>query len=453
MQGSDGSFYGTTSQGGVNSYGTVFRIGPDGGFTKLYSFSGNCDGVNPTAGVILGSDGNLYGTTCQGGTSGDGTVFKLSIPCTISTISSPPEDGTTSGGGTVICGTNVTVCAVTNPGYSFVNWAQNSDVVSTSACYTFMATSNRTLVANFAPLSYTISTSSSPPGGGTTGGGGTVNYGSSVTVTATANPCYSFVSWTENGTVVSTSSNYTFTANASRALVANFSQLSYTITTRAMPGCEGTTSGDGPYACGANATVSATRTFFYNFLNWTEGTNVVSASPDYTFSVSTNRSLVANFTQQVGVVTFQVNMAYQIAQGWFTPSNRVCVRGTFNGWGTFDLTNSGGGVYGNTTTITGAPGATVYYRYWNNGNGGNDNWEGGDNRSFTLAACPHTLPARYFNDVWGGGPPIAITFQVDMSVQTAQGTFNPASDLVEARGSFQSPNPMVRHAHRVLPHQ
>ena len=71
--------------------------------------------------------------------------------------------------------------------------------------------------------------------------------------------------------------------------------------------------------------------------------------------------------------------------------------------------------------------------------GGNDNWEAGDNRTFTLAASAQTLPMRSFNDAWGGGPPVAVTFQVDMTVQTTKGAFNPATDLVQVRGSFQSP--------------
>ena len=139
-------------------------------------------------------------------------------------------------------------------------------------------------------------------------------------------------------------------------------------------------------------------------------------------------------------VTFQVNMTYQISQGNFTPGNRVSARGSFNGWGTFDLVNDGTGVYTNTTEVAGTPGDTINYKYWNNGDGTQNNYEGGDNRTFTLAAAAQTLPVRYFNDVWGGGPEVAVTFQVDMSVQITKGAFSPATDLVQARGSFQSPS-------------
>jgi uncharacterized repeat protein (TIGR03803 family) len=68
IQGSDGNFYGTTSNGGQFNQGTVFRITPDGAETVLYSFAGgNADGANPTGDLVQGSDGNFYGATGSGG--------------------------------------------------------------------------------------------------------------------------------------------------------------------------------------------------------------------------------------------------------------------------------------------------------------------------------------------------------------------------------------------------
>ncbi len=75
------SLYGTTEQGGTNNLGTVFQLSPsaDGGWTEtvLHSFGSGTDGQLPSGGVIADSAGNLYGTTGEGGTYGDGTVFKL----------------------------------------------------------------------------------------------------------------------------------------------------------------------------------------------------------------------------------------------------------------------------------------------------------------------------------------------------------------------------------------
>ena len=80
IQGADGALYGVTSAGGINGAGTVFKVNPDGtGYEALHSFSpATHDGQNPTTALIQGSDGALYGTTEYGGTSGAGTVFKVS---------------------------------------------------------------------------------------------------------------------------------------------------------------------------------------------------------------------------------------------------------------------------------------------------------------------------------------------------------------------------------------
>jgi uncharacterized repeat protein (TIGR03803 family) len=86
IQGSDGNFYGTTSGGGSKGAGTVFSITPAGVETVLYSFGGGItDGSAPKAALILGGDGNLYGTTSNGGTSGSGTVFRIT-PAGVETV-------------------------------------------------------------------------------------------------------------------------------------------------------------------------------------------------------------------------------------------------------------------------------------------------------------------------------------------------------------------------------
>jgi Divergent InlB B-repeat domain len=81
--------------------------------------------------------------------SSSGNTTQMAQAYTIATSASPGVGGTTSGGNTYVSGANVTVTATANSGYVFTNWTQSGSVVSTSASYTFTATSNRTLVANF----------------------------------------------------------------------------------------------------------------------------------------------------------------------------------------------------------------------------------------------------------------------------------------------------------------
>jgi uncharacterized repeat protein (TIGR03803 family) len=89
VQATDGSLYGTTTLGGANGEGTVFKITPDGTLTTLYSFcsrSGCADGSGPRAALIQATDGDLYGTTNLGGANGGGTVFKITLSGMLMTL-------------------------------------------------------------------------------------------------------------------------------------------------------------------------------------------------------------------------------------------------------------------------------------------------------------------------------------------------------------------------------
>src|SRR6516165_5335896 len=77
VQDTAGNLYGTTSSGGASTFGTVFKIDTAGKETMLYSFGGPPDGEFPAGRLVLDAAGNLYGSTQNGGVSGDGTVFRL----------------------------------------------------------------------------------------------------------------------------------------------------------------------------------------------------------------------------------------------------------------------------------------------------------------------------------------------------------------------------------------
>ena len=115
VQGLDGAYYGTTSYGGTNGSGTVFRLMPGGAFKVIYSFCklANCaDGAEPSQPLLVGTDGNLYGTTLFGGTgtaqcgSGCGTVFKVTPAGILTTLHSfctvsPCDDGASPSSGLI----------------------------------------------------------------------------------------------------------------------------------------------------------------------------------------------------------------------------------------------------------------------------------------------------------------------------------------------------------------
>ena len=106
-QDSSGNLYGTTQYGGPTNSGTVFKIDTNNTESVLYAFSPNTggvstDGVNPLGAVLIASDGNLYGTTIFGGTTGEGTVYQVtpagveSVLVSFGTVASPGAYPTTA---------------------------------------------------------------------------------------------------------------------------------------------------------------------------------------------------------------------------------------------------------------------------------------------------------------------------------------------------------------------
>jgi uncharacterized repeat protein (TIGR03803 family) len=84
-QGSDGNFYGTTSEGGTSGFGVVFKLTSAGVLTVLHNFNGT-DGKTPDAGLVQANDGNFYGVASAGGTLGYGTIFKVRSTGTFSVV-------------------------------------------------------------------------------------------------------------------------------------------------------------------------------------------------------------------------------------------------------------------------------------------------------------------------------------------------------------------------------
>ena len=215
---------------------------------------------------------------------------------TISVSANPTNGGTVTGGGTYQQGQSCTVSATANSGFTFTNWTENGNVVSTNANYTFTVTGNRTLVANFTQQQFTITTLVDPSQyAGEVEGGGVYTYGQSCTLTATPINPYIFVNWTKNGVQVSTNPTYTFTVTESATYVAHFVVESFTITALANPVEGGLVTGSGTYETLDECTVTATANEGYDFINWTENGNIVSTDAEYTFTVTGNRTLTANF--------------------------------------------------------------------------------------------------------------------------------------------------------------
>jgi len=286
------------------------------------------------------------------------------------------------------------VIATPATGYQFISWTEGGTVVSTNVSYAFTVTGNRTIVANFSLITYSISTSSNPSAGGTTSGEELITWGPLQLLLQLLPAGYQFLNWTEGGTAVSTNPRYSFLVYGSRTLVAtfqsisfitintlsspgsggttawsrniysrfnnkrycdsckqdtslptglkvvllsrlvqvilslyqqtgqlvaNFNLLTYSISTSSSPAAGGSTSGGGTYNYSNGATVSANPATGYQFVNWTQGGTSVSTNSSYTFTVTGNRTLVANFSQ----ITYSIITSSKPTAGGATTERRI----------------------------------------------------------------------------------------------------------------------------------
>lgn len=220
---------------------------------------------------------------------------------TISVLAHPEDGGTVSGGGTYTYGQSCTVHATTAPGYSFINWRENGNHLTSQPDYTFTVSGDRNLEAHFALQSFSITASADPMEGGSVTGGGSFHYGETCNLTATANTGYTFVNWTKNGTQVSTNATYSFTVTESADYVAHFTATGYVISVSADPIIGGSVSGGGTYTQGQSCTITASANQSYEFINWTLDGTEVSTDASYTFTVMESQSYVAHFHHFEGV--------------------------------------------------------------------------------------------------------------------------------------------------------
>lgn len=266
----------------------------------------------------------------------------------LDTTCMPVNGGTTSGDGSYAPNGQANVTATPAPGFTFVQWTDNGQVVSSNATYMQTMDVNHSLVAHFLPT-YAVTTSSSSQAGGTTTGSGTFAEGQSVTVTAVPAVGYAFTNWTENGGIVSSTATFTFSVASNRELVANFTQgVSYSITTLGTPSAGGSTTGSGIYASGANVNVTAIPNAGYSFVSWMLNGTVVSQTASYNFTASANQNLTANFAVVTGTQRSITTTASPIAGG----------------------TTLGAGVYADGANVTVTAVAAPGYRFskWKEGN-------------------------------------------------------------------------------------
>jgi uncharacterized repeat protein (TIGR02543 family) len=217
--------------------------------------------------------------------------------------------GVSSTGGTYDDGTSVTITATANEGYRFTGW-EGSD--STSESLTVTLNSNQTYQALFELIPvYTLSVTASAVGGTVSTEGGDFEEGSEVTITATANEGYEFVSW--NGTDMS-SSTITIMLTANTTIEALFSQVSttttvtqFTLAVSASAGGGTVSTEGGDFEEGTEITITATANEGYRFTGW-EGSD--STSESLTVTLNSDQTYQALF-ELIPVSVYTISVSAQ----------------------------------------------------------------------------------------------------------------------------------------------
>ena len=285
-----------------------------------YSFIGWSNGLTEDSiAVVITSDTTLEALF-------EANVYTVSVSSANATMGTVTPAGDSS----VVAGTQFTATATANDGYVFVAWLSCNDTVSTTAAYTFTVNANTAIVAHFttAPVTtYTITLTSANTTMGTVSNSGTVAEGESFTATATANSGYHFVAWLEGTDTVSTDASYTFTVNANRTLVAHFAAnaVYYTVAVETNDATMGTVTGGGQFEEGTVAVVIATENAGYEFVEWRNGTQVVSTSKRYEFTVNANVTLTAVFRAKTGIDDIDMNNVTI-----YSTDSKIIVRGAEN---------------------------------------------------------------------------------------------------------------------------
>ena len=210
-------------------------------------------------------------------------------------------------------GDPVTVEADANPNFTFVNWQEAGGAVmddDPSGTYTFLASKDIDLIANFQEAGkYFLTLEVIPANAGTVLGTGSYFALEYVSIEAIAdNDNYEFVAWMDGATELSTDEFFIYQMPAeNKTLTALFQGVEKLITVTVEPSGSGTVTGEGTYRYGETATLTASANDNYTFVNWVEGSTVFSTNPTYSFTVTGDRDMIANFATDTYLITVLAN--------------------------------------------------------------------------------------------------------------------------------------------------
>ncbi|MCX7956892.1 MAG: InlB B-repeat-containing protein [Endomicrobia bacterium] len=344
--------------GGTYNAGTVVTVVATANSGYVFSgWSGDLSGSQNPATVVMNTNKTIIANfTPTGNVSGYTLTVNIS-PLGAGSVSINPSSATYT------AGTQVTLTATANSGYTFSSWS--GDVSSTTSSITIIMDSNKTITANFTQSSqqqnYTLTVNVVPTGAGVVyfnPSGGVYTAGTQVTLTATANSGYTFSSW--SGDVSSTTSSIIVTMNSNKTITANFTQTgvggtTYTLLVSIDPSGAGTVNlnpSGGVYTAGTQVTLTAVPNSGYQFDGWSG--NLTGTTNPATITMNSNKVVTANFSQQqqqTYTLTVSINptgggsVVLNPAGGTYVAGTQVTLTATassgyvFSGW-SGDLTGT-----------------------------------------------------------------------------------------------------------------
>jgi hypothetical protein len=317
--------------------------------TSALSFTCDFSGYAPNYIKVL-----ALGTGTDAITSGSILFSCANQYPALTLTSSIASAGTTSGDGIYKIGSNVTVTATPNAGYQFIGWYHGTELMSTSASYSFTmpnCVNEYSLQAKFLPASYhSVVLTSEDEAKGTVSGQGMFNLGDSVTISASPSKGYSFSGWYDGSTLVSSENPYTFSMPYNNVIyVAKFVENSYDLSL-AFDSTKGSATGAGTYAYKGSVSLSATPSEGYSFSGWYDGETLVSSANPYVFSMPYNSlSYEARFTVN------QYTVALSSSEVATTPE------------GTCEVFGAGTYAFGSSVTVSATPAAGYGFLGWYDG--------------------------------------------------------------------------------------
>ena len=285
----------------LNSYDLTVLAGSGGSVTGSGSFS---HGTSPSISATPDTGYSFIGWSGEGTAdpNASSTTVDMSQARTLSASFSlnsydltvlAGSGGSVTGSGSFSHGTNPSISATPDTGYSFNGWSGEGTADPNASSTTVDMSQARTLSASFSLNSYDLTVLAGS--GGSVSGSGSFSHGTNPSISATPDTGYSFNGWNGEGIADPSAPSTTVDMSQARSLSASFSLNSYDLTVLAESG--GSVSGSGSFPHGSLVNVSATPNSGYSFVQWVGAGISDSTAPNTTLIMNSDQSITAQFAQ------------------------------------------------------------------------------------------------------------------------------------------------------------